>query len=656
MLTLGMDAAVGGGVVFSWWVLDLVELRVAMVMGVLRMLVWIVPLYRGTRPICVLAAAGEAASDAKVLAAEDAVQHLGRWLPRLYTGSWIGCQLMWVALGYAGVGVGYGEAELYAGGLLALSGIGLVSAMRVVLETCLAGPREHISGALFGRALGVSRRSSSVNDWLTSAAAWGMFGVLCATAGVGSSWGGAQLRERSARELGLRVELGAARLAAGEELELEGVERVAEHEVPGELLERYSEGTSTGVLIDAGKTRAQILAGVPVAGGWLVARAQPYAGLRVFAGLSLVFSLGVMVFFGLGIGALDRSVRARLERLYLAAERFHERGEFEVVGAFVAVKNDELGHLAASLRAVFDRIAALNEAAAAVARGELNVDVQGVGELHDGFRGMLTQLREMFSRLHATTAALAGVAVELERIIETQDRATQRQARELQGVAESFISLTSLGDVVVQKAEQTHSDAQRSVETSEDVASSMIELRDQAAGIGELLGVIDEIATRSDLLALNGALEATRAGEAGRGFALIATQMRRLAERVSATVEDVRTRLTELEAAGAQAVSATLLSRELARRAAAATEEISLVTFSQGTETQVMSSQLHSIAGEVVEGAKEMAQTRRAIERLRTHAAELDLHIAGFELDRRGADARLAPGREELTADVGGES
>src|SRR5690606_24265254 len=84
-------------------------------------------------------------------------------------------------------------------------------------------------------------------------------------------------------------------------------------------------------------------------------------------------------------------------------------------------------------------------------------------------------------------------------------------------------------------------DAERARENSDLTAERIAELNGHSLRISELLDVIREVAERTDLLALNGSLEATRAGEAGRGFSLVAGEMRRLAERVKSTVDDLRT-------------------------------------------------------------------------------------------------------------------
>ena len=114
-------------------------------------------------------------------------------------------------------------------------------------------------------------------------------------------------------------------------------------------------------------------------------------------------------------------------------------------------------------------------------------------------------------------------------------------------------------------AREVLTNAEAAAATNDALSDATAALESATGRIGELLESIHEIADRSDLLALNGALEATRAGEAGRGFALVATEMRRLAERVGGTIMSVRARVGEIETACRATVDATERSRRLAK-------------------------------------------------------------------------------------------
>jgi len=93
------------------------------------------------------------------------------------------------------------------------------------------------------------------------------------------------------------------------------------------------------------------------------------------------------------------------------------------------------------------------------------------------------------------------------------------------------------------------------------VSESITKLLRRVERIGSVVEVIDEIADRSDLLALNAALEGSRAGEAGRGFSIVAAEMRRLAENVLESTKEIKNLIAEIREATAAAASAADASR-----------------------------------------------------------------------------------------------
>ncbi|MUM76036.1 PAS domain-containing protein [Pseudodesulfovibrio sp. F-1] len=132
---------------------------------------------------------------------------------------------------------------------------------------------------------------------------------------------------------------------------------------------------------------------------------------------------------------------------------------------------------------------------------------------------------------------------------------------------------TSVGQVIAAVA-----DVQRQAES---LKTSMEELGRQAAGIGNVLEVITDIADQTNLLALNAAIEAARAGEAGRGFAVVADEVRKLAEKtmsatseVGGAIERIQTMTRDNVAATDRAAKAVAHSTELANESGRALKEI----------------------------------------------------------------------------------
>jgi methyl-accepting chemotaxis protein len=182
------------------------------------------------------------------------------------------------------------------------------------------------------------------------------------------------------------------------------------------------------------------------------------------------------------------------------------------------------------------------------------------------------------------------------------------------------------------------------------VSESITKLLRRVERIGSVVEVIDEIADRSDLLALNAALEGSRAGEAGKGFSIVAAEMRRLAENVLDSTKEIKNLIAEIREATAAAASAADASRtatdqgeKLGSVAASAVEGIlsgvqetsdaarviNLATQQQRTATE----QVVSSMGEIEDVTR---QTTHASKQATSAAAELT-QLAGrlSELIRR---------------------
>jgi methyl-accepting chemotaxis protein len=132
-------------------------------------------------------------------------------------------------------------------------------------------------------------------------------------------------------------------------------------------------------------------------------------------------------------------------------------------------------------------------------------------------------------------------------------------------------------------------------EQSQALAATMGELDDRAKGIGTIMGVISDIADQTNLLALNAAIEAARAGEAGRGFAVVADEVRKLAEKTMAATKDVGTAVTGIqrgadETAGRmnQAASRVADATGLAERSGTALARIVELVAGAGDQVQAI--------------------------------------------------------------------
>nr|WP_255216211.1 methyl-accepting chemotaxis protein [Pseudenhygromyxa sp. WMMC2535] len=321
-----------------------------------------------------------------------------------------------------------------------------------------------------------------------------------------------------------------------------------------------------------------------------------------------------------------------IRRLSASARRLSEVGDLSAMGRLPQVTNDEVGTLTTNVNRVLDDLESLTAGAQAVARGDLSVAIVGAGELPDAFRSMVEQLHEVVLQIRETSIGLATAASEIHAATSEQERAADRQSAGMRSLGQVMDSLASSASQVSGAATGVLENAEGTLTTTDEMSRKIDELNERSKGIGELLELIREIADRSDLLALNGSLEATRAGEAGRGFSLVAAEMRRLAERVTGTVTDVRELVADIKAASGSTVMVTERSRKLAEGTAEAAREIAAETQRQSQDTERATRSVREVGEVIVQIGEAITETRSAAEGLRVQAATLEELIGRFEV------------------------
>lgn len=174
-------------------------------------------------------------------------------------------------------------------------------------------------------------------------------------------------------------------------------------------------------------------------------------------------------------------------------------------------------------------------------------------------------LARLLGSVRESTATLTRSALDMHATTQESASALAEQSAAVAEVAATADELSSTATSIAAGAESMASAAQQTSATVEDmreqvaaIAERSLELGRSSQEIGEILTLLTEIAERTDLLALNAAIEAARAGDAGRGFTVVAAEIRKLAERSGRSTESIRAIITRVQ----DATTATILATE----------------------------------------------------------------------------------------------
>ncbi|MEE4690288.1 methyl-accepting chemotaxis protein [Pseudomonas alliivorans] len=331
------------------------------------------------------------------------------------------------------------------------------------------------------------------------------------------------------------------------------------------------------------------------------------------------------------------------------------------------------------IKSITTPIAAALNAAETIAQGNLTqpIKVDGTdeaGRLLQAMKTMQDKLRDTLQRISGSATQLASAAEELNAVTDESARGLVQQNNEIEQAATAVNEMTSAVEEVARNATST-SEASRNATASagdgrdlvletvgaiermsgdvKETAELISNLANESRDIGKVLDVIRGLADQTNLLALNAAIEAARAGEAGRGFAVVADEVRALAHRTQQSTSEIERMIGSIQGGTEQAVTSMRNSTERAESTLSIAKGAGLALDTINTAVEEINERNLVIAS----AAEEQAQVAREVDRNLVNIRELSAQsttganqtsAASTELSRLAVDLNSMVGRFSL--------
>ncbi|TCL75510.1 methyl-accepting chemotaxis protein [Rhizobium sp. BK251] len=323
-------------------------------------------------------------------------------------------------------------------------------------------------------------------------------------------------------------------------------------------------------------------------------------------------------------------------------------------------RREREGQKAAEAANLQRAVQALGDGLQRLAEGDLASRIEtpfteNLEALRQDFNNSIAKLNEAMRAVGSNARAIGAGANEIRSSADELSRRTEQQAASVEETAAALEEITTTVKDAARRAEEasrlvgrTRTGAEKSGEVVRKAVDAMHLIEQSSVEIGNIIGVIDDIAFQTNLLALNAGVEAARAGEAGKGFAVVAQEVRELAQRSANAAKEIKSLITNsathvqtgvsLVGETGKALDAIVLEVQEINQHVHAIAEASR---EQSTGLQEINTAVNTMDQGTQQNAAMVEESTAASHTLASEASALTALLGQFKLT--GTDAMAAP-------------